>query len=56
MAGRKREARATAHALHSLSVDCTVIIKKIAYESVERHRAKPRFRTPGHRPVGICRL
>jgi hypothetical protein len=56
MAGRKREVSIAADALHSLSVEDTVFIKKFAYESVERHRAKSRSHTPGRRPLGICRL
>jgi hypothetical protein len=55
MAGRNREVRVTAEASHSLSVEYTVFMKNIAYKSVERHRAKSRSRTPGRRPLGICR-
>jgi hypothetical protein len=56
MAGRKREAGSTADISHFFSVEYTVFIKKIAYESVERHRAKPRSHTPRRRPLEICRL
>jgi hypothetical protein len=53
MAGRKQEARATADISHSLSVKYVVFIKKIAHESVERHRIRSRFLKPGRRPLGI---
>jgi hypothetical protein len=36
----KREVSIAADASHSLSVEYMVFIKKVAYESVERHRAK----------------
>jgi hypothetical protein len=53
MAGRKREVTATFNFSPSLSVEYTVFIKKIAYESIERHGVKSRFHNPGRRPVGI---
>jgi hypothetical protein len=46
MAGRKREVSVAADASQSVSVENTVFIKKTAYESVERHRVKSRFRKP----------
>jgi hypothetical protein len=45
MAGRKREAKATAEVSNSLPGEYTVFIKKIAYVSVERHRAESRSHT-----------
>jgi hypothetical protein len=51
MAGRKRKFSVAADASHPLSIANMSFIKKIAYESVERHRVKSRSHTPGFRPV-----
>jgi hypothetical protein len=47
MAGRKWEVSVASDALHLLSVEYTVLLKKAAYESVERHRVKSCFRKLG---------
>jgi hypothetical protein len=39
MAGPETEFSVAADASHFLTVECTVFIKKTAYESVEGHRA-----------------
>jgi hypothetical protein len=56
MAGRKWEVSVAADPSYSLSVEYTVFVKSIAYESTERHRVKSRPPAPGRRPLGICRL
>jgi hypothetical protein len=49
LAGRKIEVSVAADASRSLTVEYTVFIKKIPYESAVGHRVKSRFR----KPVGI---
>jgi hypothetical protein len=51
MADRKREVSVAADTPHSISVEYTVFIIKIACESVERYRVKSDFRKPDLRPV-----